>query len=257
MLRRSALLLKEQAEQAAKRNVVVTARVAGDVSPSDGGTTSSGSPSDNMETMMPWQGWVYRLLKRTLGDEKFEKLRSIALFRSDDPHGLVGVPEHARTTVKGVPRIKGFRYPAPGSRPPVTVPTADLGSDPYNNNYYGRDTRRNAKPPIYHIVGSDVSAEERSRLPGTVKLISAEGEDGKAGESVELLVSPEPEKIGSPGNKGMFATGKSDYDPSGLRCVRARIIFAQSSPRHPRLWLYLLLVVAVVAAAVLLLLLLL
>ena len=127
-----------------------------------------------METMMPWNGWFSRLLKDKLGDERYTALSNWAQFRPDDPHGLIGVPEHARTTTEGVPRIKGFRYPAPGSRPAVEIPTADLDSDPYNINYYSKDTRRNAKSTTFHIVGSDVTVEETKMLPNTVTMIEIE-----------------------------------------------------------------------------------
>lgn len=41
----------------------------------------------------------------------------------------------------GVPRIKGFRYPAPGSQPPAFVPTVKSTDDFYNNLFYTRDSR--------------------------------------------------------------------------------------------------------------------
>ncbi|GMH52818.1 hypothetical protein TrRE_jg3973 [Triparma retinervis] len=175
---------------------------------------------DEMETMMPWNGWFSRLLKDKLGDERYTALSNWAQFRPDDPHGLIGVPEHARTTTEGVPRIKGYRYPAPGSRPAVEIPTADLDSDPYNINYYSKDTRRNAKSTTFHIVGSDVTVEETKMLPNTVTMIEIEeGTDADGSKLVkrELLISSQDEQIGSPGNNGMFATGKSSYDPTGLR----------------------------------------
>jgi len=173
-----------------------------------------------METMMPWNGWVSRLLKEKLGDERYTKLANWAQFRPDDPHGLVGVPEHARTTVAGVDRVKGFRYPAPGSRPAVEIPSRHMEDDPYDITYYGKDTRRNAKSHVLHIVGSDVTAEEVKMLPNTVKIMEIEeGTDADGSKLVkrEIVLSPVDEEIGSPGNKGNFATGPSDYDPSGLR----------------------------------------
>jgi len=191
-------------------------------------TESSAGPTLNrelpeMETMMPWKGWVGRWLSEKMGAEKYQKLRNFLVFREDDIHNLVGQPESARLTMPGVERIKGFRYPAPGSRGPVSIPTVDLNddfaADPYNTGYYWRDTKRNTPAMTsFSIVGSAISPEQTKLVAGAVKVTVRE-EDVENGKMVESVMSlnPAKEQLGSPGNKGVFATGPSDFDPSGLR----------------------------------------
>mmetsp|Transcript_22110 Transcript_22110/g.46193 ORF Transcript_22110/g.46193 Transcript_22110/m.46193 type:complete len:289 (+) Transcript_22110:144-1010(+) len=191
---------------------------------------------EEMETEMPWRGWVGRVLSdpRLLGPERYKKLADWLVFRPGDKHSGAGVPTSARTTMPGVERIKGYRYPAPGSRPPVSVPTVDSGpegsddSDPYNTGYYWRDTKRNT-PNLHslHIVGSGtppgVVAAGAVKL--TMRTEAVEG--GEVKETVLSLHNPpqkDPEtQMGSPGNKGVFATGPSpllsDVDPTGLRAA--------------------------------------
>ena len=119
--------------------------------------------SDDMDSEMPWTGWVGRFLSnpKVLGPERTKALTDFLVFRPGDKHSGAGAPTSARLTMPGVERIKGYRYPAPGSRPPVSVPTVDSGpegsddADPYNTGYYWRDTKRNT-PNLHsmHIVGS-------------------------------------------------------------------------------------------------------
>jgi hypothetical protein len=42
----------------------------------------------------------------------------------------------------------------------VNVPTAEAGEDPFNTNYYSRDTRRNLKKMTYVTLGGDNTEEE-------------------------------------------------------------------------------------------------
>jgi hypothetical protein len=188
------------------------------------------------------------MLKEKLGDEKFTRLRNTMVFRPTDIHNLSGAPESARLTMPGVPSIQGYRYPAPGSQPAVNIPQSDEGTDPYNTNYYSRDTRRNLKREEITFIGCDNTREEIeeyiSARGGVVETWKETKEEAleicakmDPSEATMYLAKYEggavtrarvmfPEDIkarefakrpGSPGNKGVFATGKSDFDPSGLR----------------------------------------
>ena len=63
------------------------------------------------------------------------------LFRAEDPNNLHQIlpPRVANTSVE---RIKGNRYPSPGSRGfDVKVPTRHSEDEIYNTNYFPRDHR--------------------------------------------------------------------------------------------------------------------
>ena len=62
------------------------------------------------------------------------------MFRPDDPNNLLQVPPQFHVTGSGVERIKGYRFPAPGSQPLATVPTRKE-SDLYQNLNYTVDPR--------------------------------------------------------------------------------------------------------------------
>lgn len=80
--------------------------------------------------------------------------------------------------------------------------------DPYNIAYYPRDTRR-APTPIIAAVRDDYEAKPgETVLPGDLKEIEG-----------AIAASKEEDQQSSPGNKGTFATGKSDFDPTGLRAA--------------------------------------
>lgn len=62
------------------------------------------------------------------------------LFRPEDPNGLIQVlpPTLVNTTVE---RIKGNRYPSPGSRSSASIPLLENSDDIYNTNYISRDPK--------------------------------------------------------------------------------------------------------------------
>lgn len=78
--------------------------------------------------------------------------------------------------------------------------------DPYNVAYYKRDTGRR--------LTSDPAAMHRDIEQ--IKLELLPQDDPRVKEAMEEF---EKGPGSSPGNKGVFATGKSDYDPSGLRAT--------------------------------------
>jgi len=98
-----------------------------------------------------------------------------------------------------------YRYPSPGSQEPPNLPEFDEGEDPYDNGYFKTDTRR-------RYDYSELGNPERERL----KLELMDQNDPNVQEELKALEAG-PES--SPGNNGRFATGPSDFDPSGLRAT--------------------------------------
>jgi hypothetical protein len=64
---------------------------------------------------------------------------SAILFRASDPHNLTQTPPQFEYKT-GVPQIKGYRYPAPGSQPAVNVQNVNSSDEIYDNNYYPRNS---------------------------------------------------------------------------------------------------------------------
>jgi hypothetical protein len=63
-------------------------------------------------------------------------------FKPDDVYNLYQVPpQRSIQGVNGVERIKGYRYPAPGSQPFPKVPTRETEDEIYDTNFYARDPR--------------------------------------------------------------------------------------------------------------------
>ena len=101
-----------------------------------------------------------------------------------------------------------FRYPSPGTRDSGRQPTADPGTvdeDPFNIAYYPRDTRRRYQDPAF--PNQELEEIKLALLPEDDEAVKEAKEKFEAGAT------------SSPGNKGMFATGPSDFDPSGLRAT--------------------------------------
>merc|ERR1719396_105194 len=85
------------------------------------------------------------MISEHLGDERLQKLRSAFLFAKDDPFDLMQIPyaEHKMPISKTDPKNQVyFRYPSPGSQPPVRVPRLMDGEDPYDSGHFKRDPRR-------------------------------------------------------------------------------------------------------------------
>lgn len=122
-----------------------------------------------------------------------DKLRQWFLFRPDDTHDLHQAPP-AHFTVPGVDRIKGYRYPAPGTRTAAQVPSVESEDLEYDIKYFSRNTRRSG-----HL-------DERGRSTR----IDDKYVDGKE------IALPDDEDIGSPGTHYTAPVVK-EYDPTGLR----------------------------------------
>jgi hypothetical protein len=82
------------------------------------------------------------------------QIRHAFLFRPEDPNGLHQVlpPTYAPSSVE---RIKGNRYPSPGSRLGASVPTRDNEDEIYNTSQLLRDARnlpRNVRTACYNCM---------------------------------------------------------------------------------------------------------
>jgi len=173
---------------------------------------SSIAPADksSTETSMPWDGWFSNFVKDKVGDDRFQKLRSLIVYRPDDIRNLdqVPPPDLKIPISKDGKTVAMFRHPAPGSQSPVRIPTEDPGSlyeDPFVTSSYTRDTMRRHQDPA-------------NPNPNLEKLkISLLPEDDERVQEYKAQLEEGPKS--SPGNKGMFATGKSDFDEKGLRAT--------------------------------------
>lgn len=143
-----------------------------------------------------------------MGASNFEKLRRTVVFAPDDIHNLEQIPKpNTKVPLTEDGKLTHmFRYPSPGSQSgKIRQPTVDDGEDPYNVTYHARDTRRRYDDPAY----PDEHLEE-------IKLALMPPDDEAVKEAMAKL---EAGPTSSPGNSGRFATGPSDFDPSGLRAT--------------------------------------
>lgn len=161
------------------------------------------------ESLMPWRGWVERLLRDKMSPEKFDAAKGYFYFWPEDPNNLHQVPyPDTRTTVsKDGKESVSYREISPGSQPFVDIPLDDLDADPYDTGYFKRDTRRRYVDPEF--PHPDVEQ---------LKLDMQDPNDPEVQEAKkQLAIGP----ASSPGNNSQFATGPSDFDPTGLRAVMA------------------------------------
>ncbi|KAG7343454.1 hypothetical protein IV203_021399 [Nitzschia inconspicua] len=160
-------------------------------------------------TMMPWKGWVDRLMKDKMDPKTYKGVKDFFYFWPDDVHNLQQSPYPSTRIVisQDGKETAAFREVSPGSQDAVNVPRDDLDADPYDSGYFKRDTRRRyADPEFPH---SDVEM---------LKLQLQDPNDPEVQEAKKKLEAGPPS---SPGNNNRFATGPSDYDPTGLRSVMA------------------------------------
>jgi len=167
------------------------------------------------ETMMPWNGWFSSFLKDKLGDEKYETLRGYVLYKPSDNTDMEQMPRpftKLGISEKDPNLMHQFRYPSPGSQPPVEQPLTDesfgnAADDPYNVSYYKRDTGRRYTSEPGAGLHRDLEQIRLELLPQDDPRVKGAMEDFEKGPG------------SSPGNGGKFALAKSDYDPSGLRAT--------------------------------------
>jgi len=167
-------------------------------------------PTGNTETTMPFNGWFSNFLKDRIGDKYYEKLRRVVLYKPDDPHSLEQQPTPNREiaiTEDGKIKAK-FRSPSPGSQAIVRQPDEDPGTtseDPYDVSYYSRDTKRRYQDPAF--PNENLEKIKLELMPQNDPVVKEAMEKFNKGAT------------SSPGNKGKFATGATDYDPKGLRAA--------------------------------------
>eukprot|EP00956_Cyclotella_meneghiniana_P027155 scaffold60399_cov70-Cyclotella_meneghiniana.AAC.1 len=182
-------------------------------------TSSGGSPpvapsaTSPEETMMPWNGWFSSFLQSKLGEERYQSLRKLVLYRPDSYTNFEQMPRpvHKLPISESDPNMTHqFRQPSPGSQPAVQLDReqdpsfGNAADDPYNVAYYKRDTGRR--------YTSDPAAKHRDIEE--IKLSLLPSDDPRVQQAKEELAAG-PGSSG--GNSGVFATGKSNYDPTGLR----------------------------------------
>jgi len=159
-------------------------------------------------TMMPWKGWVNRFLKDKMTPEQYSTWRNTFYFWPEDPYNLQQMPPGAtKIPITADGKEAGFREVSPGSQPAVDVPLHELDDDPYDSGYFKRDTRR-------RFVDPEFPHPEIEQL----KLDMQDPNDPEVQAAKEKLAKG-PKS--SPGNGLRFATGPSNFDPTGLRAVMA------------------------------------
>lgn len=160
-------------------------------------------------TMMPWKGWVERLMKDKMDPKTFKAAKNFFYFWPEDVNNLHQVPYPSTRIVisQDGKETAAYREVSPGSQDPVDVPLDELDADPYDSGYFKRDTRRRYEDPEF--PHSDVEM---------LKLDMQDPNDPEVQEAKKKLAAGPPS---SPGNNNKFATGPSDYDPTGLRSVMA------------------------------------
>jgi len=172
--------------------------------------TIAPSAVSSTESQIPWDGWVSSFLASKLGKDKWDKLRSFVVFRTNDinfgeqiPKPITEVPINKDGSLKA-----RFRYPSPGSQEGGRQAVEDKGTlyeDPFFVSYYPRDTTRRYQDPAF--PSPDVEKLKLDLLPQDDEKVQ------------EAMAKYEEGARSSPGNKGTFATGKSDFDPTGLRAT--------------------------------------
>jgi hypothetical protein len=159
-------------------------------------------------TMMPWKGWVDRFLKDKMSAEQYQTWRNTFYFWPEDPYNLMQMPPASyKVPVSADGKEFGYREVSPGSQPGVSVPLHNLDDDPYDSGYFKKDTRR-------RYVDPEFPHPEIEQL----KLDMQDPNDPEVQAAKEKLAAG-PKS--SPGNGLRFATGPSNFDPTGLRAVMA------------------------------------
>lgn len=161
-------------------------------------------------TMMPWRGWVSRLLRGSMGEERYQAMRKLIFYRPDDIHDMhqLPIPDTKVPISATDPTLyRQFRHPSPGSNPgTIRIPKADedcTTADPYSNSYYTRDTSRRYL--------------DRANPNNDLQQIKLALMNPDSSEVQEMKDNMKPDS--SPGNKGVFATGATKYDDTGLRAA--------------------------------------
>uniref|UniRef100_A0A7S2HZB5 Uncharacterized protein n=1 Tax=Helicotheca tamesis TaxID=374047 RepID=A0A7S2HZB5_9STRA len=208
--------VKKAAETVAKAAVKSTApkAAAAQITSSlKGKTVGPASSAADDQSSMPWEGWFSSFLRSKLGTERYDSLRNTVLYRPDDPMDLEQIPrpntafKHSKEDPDATIT---FRSPSPGSQTAVRMPSYNVGAgpegnDPYNVSHYTRDTTNRDEDPA--LRSPELEALKLAMLPP---------DDERVIEAKAALAEGPGS---SPGNKGRFATGQTNYDPEGLRAT--------------------------------------
>merc|ERR1719181_2157907 len=79
------------------------------------------------------------LLRKLIPQSIQEQLKEYFLFRPNDPHDLHQTP-NANVKMPSVPRIQGYRYPAPGSTAHARIPVEEDEDKKFDIKYFSRNT---------------------------------------------------------------------------------------------------------------------
>ena len=69
------------------------------------------------------------------------QIRRVLVFAPDDPNNLHQTPPQRHIEGLDVERIKGYRYPAPGSRLGAKVPMRDHSDELFDTGFASHDNR--------------------------------------------------------------------------------------------------------------------
>jgi hypothetical protein len=206
--------LKKAGESVAKKTVlrppravtVAEARAQSVAEPTRIETTTT-----HPTTMQPWKGWFSRFLQETIGEDNYRKMRETVFFMPSDIYDLQPAPNQSKAIriSKTDPSITArYRYPSPGSQVPTRQPEFEATEDPYDTGYFKRDTRRRY-----------LSSEQMNPAIETLKVELMTSQTASSESRQEELTQIASGPASSPGNKNIFATGPSNFDPTGLRAT--------------------------------------
>jgi hypothetical protein len=93
-----------------------------------------------------------KFLQKILPRSIYLRLKEMVVFRPEDPQNLIQVLPRFQQNVD-VARIKGYRYPAPGSQDAAAaaVPVREHPDQTYDNKLYARDSRNMALDQVTTI----------------------------------------------------------------------------------------------------------
>lgn len=159
-------------------------------------------------TLEPWRDWFQNALKDVLGMDRYAKLCNIVNFAPDDDYNLYPTPipdKKIQVSATDPTRTHMYRTPSPGNVQTARLPRFDEGEDPYDAGYFKRDTRRRH---LHSELGNVIV--ERAKLQNM-------NPNDPALPALKEKLEKGPQS--SPGNQGRFATGPTDFDPTGLRAT--------------------------------------
>eukprot|EP00596_Hydrurales_sp_CCMP1899_P007680 CAMPEP_0119037696 /NCGR_PEP_ID=MMETSP1177-20130426/6192_1 /TAXON_ID=2985 /ORGANISM="Ochromonas sp, Strain CCMP1899" /LENGTH=198 /DNA_ID=CAMNT_0006999313 /DNA_START=108 /DNA_END=701 /DNA_ORIENTATION=- len=152
----------------------------------------------------------FNFIQKLMPKAIYDRCRRAFLFAPDDPNNLHQVLPQRHTLGLNVDRIKGYRYPAPGSRHGALIPIRESSDELYATTQMISDNRNLQQNYVISINASDP----------TILIADIETE----------------KKEGSPGNKNPAVLA---YDSTGLRSTMSatwseldKAVAANATPDH-------------------------